>query len=128
MGHENKCAHMHGHEYSAEIEVGCNDLDAVGRVIDFGVLKEQMDPWIQDNWDHAFIVNCIDAECIAALESLKCPPQKMFQLDFNPTAENLAYTLFGVAEQRLSPQGLRVLRVTVHETPKCFATVYWNMP
>ena len=42
LGHEGKCKNLHGHRYSAEITVTAPDLDGLGRVIDFGVIKEKV--------------------------------------------------------------------------------------
>src|SRR5262249_22784820 len=40
FGHEGKCRYLHGHNFVALVTAAADDLDAVGRVIDFGVLKE----------------------------------------------------------------------------------------
>ena len=41
MEHEHKCKNMHGHRYVLEVEVEMkNKLDDLGRVIDFGLLKD----------------------------------------------------------------------------------------
>ena len=48
LGHENKCANAHGHNYVAYISARSNDLDKVGRVIDFSVLKEKIGGWIDE--------------------------------------------------------------------------------
>lgn len=78
VGHESKCAHIHGHNYRItfvcaaqyrQIEVtGLDDpqprfvssdqrqpLDTVGRVIDFDVIKSRLCQWLEDQWDHKFL-------------------------------------------------------------------------
>lgn len=119
--HESKCRHMHGHNYvvffHAESESG---LDALGRVIDFGVLKERLMPWIDANWDHGMIVWREDAEAIAAVRTLG--DSKLFLLPTNPTAENMAlHLLHEVAPRVLDGTGVTVKKVVLWETENCYA-------
>ena len=93
-GHESKCANLHGHNYvvflyaRSENELNGDGLDSLGRVVDFGQLKSLFAPWIEDNWDHGFIVSRNDLEAQQALNMI--PGQKLFVMDSNPTAENMA--------------------------------------
>ena len=55
FGHESKCAHLHGHNYTFELTCsGC--LDGLGRVIDFGVIKERLCAWLEATWDHRMLL------------------------------------------------------------------------
>ena len=56
LGHESKCANAHGHNYSVFIHASADKLDSLGRVIDFGVIKQILNPWLDTNWDHTFLV------------------------------------------------------------------------
>ena len=123
LGHENKCANLHGHQYMAEITACAQSLDSIGRVIDFGVLKERIDPWIQERWDHGFILNRDDSEARAAMACIQSRPQKLYLLPCNPTAENMAAYLMQVGNALLRCTGVRIVRVVVHETPNCYAEV-----
>lgn len=142
-GHENKCANMHGHSYKVEVSARqvapwsitkpgfreeITGLDAVGRVIDFSVLKEKVGGWIDRHWDHAFI-------CYEKDEQLKefftfdqfddAPPvgNKHWVLHSNPTAENLAlYLLTYVCPLVLEGTNVEVYRVILYETENCWAT------
>ena len=49
--HESKCRNAHGHQYIVFIYATAENLDKLGRVIDFSVLKEKFHGWIDDNWD-----------------------------------------------------------------------------
>ena len=44
VGHENKCRHLHGHNYRIHFncvaQTGCTPTDEIGRVIDFGVIVQ----------------------------------------------------------------------------------------
>lgn len=131
--HEGKCAHLHGHNYLVYIHAQTNDaidadgkattqLDALGRVIDFSVLKEKFSQWLEQNWDHGFILWQDDLEAIAAMKTLS--GQKLFLLGKNPTAENLAhYLLTEVAPVLLLNTGVKVIKIVLWETENCFVEV-----
>ena len=131
--HETKCAHLHGHNYvlflHAQVQPetrqkrgGGPGLDALGRVIDFSILKEKFAPWIEGNWDHGFILWEKDIEAIAALKHLT--EQKLFLLPSNPTAENMAiHLLETVAPAVLAGSGVALTKVVLWETENCFVEV-----
>jgi 6-pyruvoyltetrahydropterin/6-carboxytetrahydropterin synthase len=126
MGHENKCAHLHGHNYVVHLEArALLGLDSVGRVVDFSVLKDLVGGWIDDNWDHGFIFHRQDEAVMKALGEFEVESgvkQKWFALDRNPTAENLAsYLLHCVCPQLLGQRSVQVIRVVVEETENCSA-------
>lgn len=127
MGHENKCAHLHGHNYVALVTAEAEKLDAVGRVIDFGVLKEKIGGWIDRKWDHGFIVNERDCDVIRMFERFnprEATGQKLFAMEGNPTAEVMAdYLLHSVCPTVLAGTGVRVVRVQLWETENCYAEV-----
>jgi 6-pyruvoyl tetrahydropterin synthase/QueD family protein len=72
--HESKCRNLHGHNYVVLITArGINsELDALGRVVDFSVLK-QMSFWCEEHWDHGFILKENDVE---TLIHYPIPPHK----------------------------------------------------
>lgn len=125
MRHESKCSTLHGHRYKAEVVCSAHELDAVDRVIDFGVIKDRVGVWIDSNWDHTTLVNVNDAALLALLREEqakgKRPP---FVFESEPTAERIAAVLFDVSSAVLEiVPGLRVERVRVWETPNCYAEV-----
>lgn len=120
MGHENKCAHPHGHNYVALFEARAQELDGIGRVIDFSVLKEKIGGWIDENWDHGVIMFERDVEMMAAMCSIK--DSKVYHMPWNPTAENMAHFLLKIiCPMVLSETGVEVITVTIWETENCFA-------
>lgn len=127
VGHESKCSMLHGHQYNVEVTAEAyGDLDKVGRVIDFSVIKETYDPWIQENWDHGFLLNYSDTHARNALIEFSKGgvDQKVFFMLSNPTAENIAKFL-GTEDyfvQVLAQHKVKVVKVVVHETDNCFAT------
>lgn len=125
MGHENKCAHLHGHNYVALITATAEELDTVGRIIDFAVLKERIGGWIESNWDHGFILWQFDSDARTLLQGWTPShgvPQKVSVLPNNPTAENMAEYLFHtVCPNELAGTGVEVIRVELWETENCRA-------
>lgn len=120
MGHENKCAMLHGHNYVALITAQA-PLDSIGRVIDFSVLKERVGGWIDQCWDHGFVLFQEDDEAINTLRSF-ASRQKVYVMPLNPTAENLArYLLESICPRVLAGTGVRVVRVRLWETENCYA-------
>ena len=118
-GHESKCAHLHGHNYRVTFEIA-GDLDDIGRVMDFSVIKTYLCMWLEAEWDHKFLVFSEDARA-ASLFSLD--PAGVIAVPFNPTAENMArYLVEAVAPKQLAGTGATLVRCTVEETRKCAAT------
>ena len=102
LGHGGKCEFFHGHNYVAEFFVSAagDDVDDVGRVMDFADLKNLLKTWIDDHWDHSFLVHEADENAIRALSMVE--PCRYFVLPCNPTAENMArYLLEEVCPQLL---------------------------
>jgi 6-pyruvoyltetrahydropterin/6-carboxytetrahydropterin synthase len=122
VNHESKCATLHGHRYVVEIVATAPNLDGIGRVIDFSVLKQKIGKWLDDNWDHTCVLYKEDTETIQAL--FKLPRAKdPFVTDWNPTAENMAaFLLREVCPRELEGTGVTVTEVIVWETPNCRAT------
>ena len=118
--HGGKCEHFHGHNYVAEIFVSSTQVDQVGRVLDFADLKARTKGWIDENWDHSFLVFEEDENAIAALELVQ--PSRMFKMPYNPTAENMArYLLEEMCPSVLSGTGASATRVRIWETEESYA-------
>lgn len=119
VGHEGKCLNAHGHRYKVQITCRAAELDSVGRVIDFGAIKQLVGTWIDRNWDHAMILWEEDRELIDFLVS---QGHAVYRLPWNPTAENMArYLLVFICPQMLAPKGIQAIKVRIWETPNCFA-------
>jgi 6-pyruvoyltetrahydropterin/6-carboxytetrahydropterin synthase len=121
--HESKCATPHGHNYVLWVYAEAPELDSIGRVIDFSVLKEKVGKWVDENWDHTFLVYEKDLDMLQGL--LRAPKKKKpFVCDFNPTAENMAeYILKKVGPSVLHGTGVKLTKVVLYETENCFAEV-----
>lgn len=145
LGHESKCAKLHGHLYIAEVTIETPDqetLDKLGRVIDFSVIKQVIGGWIDTNWDHNFIghkddpiltgiilpsCNNLSKMDLTVLHGHDAP---YVMVHGNPTAENMARELLEISQNLLSIEalknsgsgrGLLIREVVIHETPNCRA-------
>lgn len=118
VNHESKCKNFHGHRYKIESTFQATKLDELGRVIDFGVIKQIFGKWIDDNLDHTMILSELDRQAGELLESLGNKP--VYYVDFNPTAENLVKMLFYKANELLGNLGLKCTHCRLWETPNCY--------
>lgn len=118
--HGGKCEFFHGHNYVADFHVTADEIDDVGRVIDFGDLKRLCKGWLDENWDHGFLLNEADQNGIDAIKQVE--PSKYYLLPYNPTAENMAtYLLHEVCPKLFAGTGVTANRVVVWETDESFA-------
>lgn len=119
LGHENKCRHLHGHNYRVHFHCAAEELDRLGRVIDFGVIKTRLCDWLEVQWDHRTLIFC-DDPWLVVLQQLD--PQGVVSVPFNPTAENMAqYLVESVGPNQLLGTGVTLRRVDIEETRKCQA-------
>ncbi len=120
VGHESKCRCLHGHNYRIHFVCTADELDGLGRVIDFSIIKELLCQWLEDNWDHKMMLWSEDP----LLDDLKrLVPEDIVLLPYNPTAENLArYLVEVVGPQQLDGTAVKLIRCRVDETNKCSAT------
>lgn len=133
--HESKCAHPHGHRYGIVVTAEAlaqkaqergglvgpfeGGLDELGRVIDFSVIKSLLGVWLDENWDHSFLVFEKDETLLTFLEANGF---RRYVLPVNPTAENMAaHLLYVVCPVLFAGTRVQITEVTIHETPNCSA-------
>jgi 6-pyruvoyltetrahydropterin/6-carboxytetrahydropterin synthase len=120
LGHEGKCQNLHGHNYVAEVYVTGQEQDAIGRILDFKALKQRCQTWLDDHWDHAFLLWDQDQNAIEAVRH--CDPHRIYEMPYNPTAENLAkYLLEQVCPKILEGTGANAYKVCVWESEETHA-------
>ncbi len=120
LDYDGKCAFPHGHTYCAEVFLEADSLDSVGLVFDFTDLRSRIKSWIDDNWDHAFLVNSKDAELIAGLESLS--KVRLYRFDGeNPSCEVMSRELY---EQVKELCGAAPAKVRLWESANQYAEYY----
>jgi 6-pyruvoyltetrahydropterin/6-carboxytetrahydropterin synthase len=96
------CQRLHGHNWKVEVEVSASELDELGMVIDFKQVK-QATRKATDRLDHQYLNE---------LEPFN---------QINPTAENIARTLFQEIATTLNDDRVQVDAVTVWETERASA-------
>lgn len=109
-----KCGHVHGHTGRVEIELFGEKLDELGMLKNFDVVKETIGKWIEENLDHRMLLNKEDP----LAKILSKEGEKLFLLDVNPTAENIAREIFEIAKKNDLP----VAKVTAFESPTSSAS------
>ncbi|MDP3651907.1 MAG: 6-carboxytetrahydropterin synthase QueD [Rhodoferax sp.] len=127
--HKSQCRNLHGHRYTLLITLVGAVIDQEGQsdngmVMDFSDIKTLAKTHLVDLWDHAFLVYRGDALVREFLDSL--PDHKTVVLDCIPTVENLARTAFDILKNVYQDQfntGLTLDKITLYETPNCWAEV-----
>ncbi len=120
IGHQNKCKFLHGHRYKVEASFSANELDSLGVVIDFGIIKEKLGKWLDDNWDHTTILSSLDQKLGSDITEIT--NQKIYYLNNNPTAENMAnYLLNNICPEVFKDESIKCFKIRIYETPNCYA-------
>ena len=118
--HESKCKYLHGHRYVIEASFTAKELDTLGRIVDFGVIKKKLGSWIDEHWDHTTILYHKDTELGEAIAAIT--KQKIFYLPSNPTAENMAHYLHHtVCPTLFAESQITCIALRLYETPNCYA-------
>jgi 6-pyruvoyltetrahydropterin/6-carboxytetrahydropterin synthase len=103
-GYKGKCENLHGHNYKIEIYARGRELDNIGLLVDFGELKTAADE----------VVQYLDHRNINEL-----PP---FDVELNPSAENLARYILERVASRVGDGRVQIYKVRCFETPTSIAT------
>ncbi len=98
------CENLHGHNWRVRLYVGAYELNGVGMVIDFKVLKDALNE-VCDRFDHTYLNEISPFD------------------DLNPTAENICRYIFEEVDQRIRDERVRVTRAMVWETDNSCAVV-----
>ena len=129
LNHEGKCANLHGHNYLVEFHVTGNEVDSLGRVVDFSVLNKLFKGWIDEHWDHGFVLWDEDQNAIDAIRL--CEPHRLYLMPYNPTAENMArYLMAEICPgliKSIKGYDLRMKKVVLWETENAYAEVTNNV-
>lgn len=96
--YEGKCRALHGHTWGIEIAIKGNTLDSRNILLDFAVVKGNLQSVLDAMFDHRFLNDSLE--------------------ESNPTAEFIAQVLFNT--MKLSYTGLK--SITIWESPECSVT------
>ena len=100
-----KCEELHGHNWKVEVTTMREDLDEIGMVIDFKILKEKTRE----------IMELLDHHYLNELQPFT---------EQNPSSENIARYLYGELRTALQEEKVKLSRVTVWESEGAKATYY----
>lgn len=114
LNYDGKCRHLHGHNARAAITLEGPSLDECGMLVDFTEIKAKVQCWINDNLDHTMLLCREDP----LLPVLRQRGERVFVMEQNPTAENIARLIY----EQAARAGLPVVEVLLWETEHCFAT------
>lgn len=114
LNYDGKCRHLHGHNGRATVVLEAPALDRRGMLVDFADIKREIQRWVDENLDHTLLL-CRDDPILPALRE---HGERVFVMDENPTAENIARLIFDHA----AGAGLPVVEVSLWETPRCQAS------
>lgn len=124
VGHEGKCRFLHGHNYRIHFTVAAEQLDGLGRVVDFSVIKSALCEWLEEHFDHKFLIWEKD-ELLPHLQEIS--GESLVIVPFNPTAEHIArYLVEQIGPEQLKDYPVTLVACKVEETAKCSAT--YNLP
>jgi 6-pyruvoyltetrahydropterin/6-carboxytetrahydropterin synthase len=105
-GYRGKCEGLHGHNWKVIARLGSEELDHLGMVVDFKILKEELQK-VLEGLDHKYLNDIPPFDTI------------------NPSSENLARHIFVELKRAMDARGLKVIKVTVWESDNS-AGSYWE--
>lgn len=114
LNYDGKCRHLHGHNGRAVITLQAPSLDPRGMLVDFGDIKRDVQRWVDENLDHNLLL-CKEDPILPVLQE---QGERVFIMDQNPTAENIARLIY----EQAARSGLPILEVSLWETPNCQAS------
>jgi len=114
LDYEGPCKHLHGHNARAVITLAADRLDGRGMVMDFMDIKKVAGDWIDQQLDHVMLL----AKDDPFLPVMRDHGERVFVMDANPTAENIARLIFEFLQGKDYP----VLEVALWETETSYAS------
>ncbi len=130
--HRGLCQNLHGHTYRMQVEISRkskgiieNTLHSDGMVMDFSELKAIVQRIIVEPLDHAFMFWCNSNDSVERqiADLLKISGKKVAEVNYRPTAEEMAASFFDDLTQELVSSDIVVERIRLWETTTSFAEV-----
>ncbi|QQS52312.1 MAG: 6-carboxytetrahydropterin synthase [Bacteroidota bacterium] len=131
--HAGKCRNIHGHTYSMQVEIARQDGGVIehkgftdhSMVLEFNDVKEIIKQLVVDKLDHAFLywkdsTDPMEHEIASILRKYE---RKMVEIDYRPTAEEMAIHFKSEIDQEIKKLGVYVNSLIVWESPTSFAKV-----
>lgn len=122
LKHESNCKYLHGHRYVCEATFEAPKMDELGRVIDFSKIKIILGEWIKKELDHNTILSKQDQMLAQSIE--EHTGKKVYLLDHNPTAENIAlHLLHDICPKIFKNHPAKCTRLRLHESENNYVEV-----
>lgn len=122
VGHSGKCRNMHGHTWKIKIIVAGNELDEIGMLVDFSILKKKLKNVLKE-FDHSVILWDCDENNERITHHIKME-DKLVLLKYNPTAEYLSKYIY---EKIGSIEGTpKIVKILVQESVPKGGTAGYN--
>lgn len=131
--HAGKCRNIHGHTYKMQVEITKKEGGVVrapgqtdhGMVLEFNDLKTIVNECIIDRLDHAFLywTESTDPMEHEIAEILKKYDRKMVEINYRPTAEEMAINFRDQLNKEIEKHAVQVSSLIVWESPTSFAKV-----
>jgi len=131
--HKGKCRNIHGHTYKMEVEVKRFEGDVLvrpgetdhGMVLEFNDVKAIINDLIVEKLDHAFLYwkDSTDPMEHEIASILRKYDRKMVEIDYRPTAEEMAISFKKEIETKIKDLGVYVSSLIVWESPTSYAKV-----
>jgi len=120
--HDGLCKNFHGHNYTVVVGLKSEILDSHGMVMDFGDIKAIGEHYF-NNFDHAMMINRTDHNNIMLIQKAM-PFLKIVEVDYEPTAENMAKDAYGYFKIEVAKYSTNATMdfITIYETDKSQAT------
>lgn len=114
LNHKGKCRHLHGHNATAVIRLESTELNEMGMVCDFSDIGDYVKAWINAELDHNMLMHKADP----VLPLLQQSGERVYVMEDNPTAENIARLIF----DHVASGGYPVTEVAIFETASALAS------
>ena len=98
-GYKGKCENMHGHRYRIVVKIKADKLNDIGLAYDFTDLKRHLND-ILERFDHTCLNDIVPFDKI------------------NPSAENIASTIYNELKEKLSDDPISLTGVEAWESPE----------
>ena len=113
-GYQGKCENMHGHRYTVKVKLSVVKLNDIGLAYDFTDLKRHLNA-ILERFDHVCLNDIVPFDKI------------------NPSAENIAVTIYNELKKKLSadptrPEPRRRVTLTAVEAFRLSEVEVWESP
>jgi 6-pyruvoyltetrahydropterin/6-carboxytetrahydropterin synthase len=94
MDYEGLCKNPHGEYYLVTFIFDKEFLDKASIAIDFGPLKQKIQKWLDEHFDHSYL--CREDDFVG--EFLEKNKFRVYKLKTNPSAEGIAKFLYGLVK------------------------------